>query len=66
LTEEVPAEREERCTFVVAGGGYAGSELAAQMELVTRRLAPRYRGLKPTDPRWILIEQAPRVLSQLP
>jgi NADH:ubiquinone reductase (H+-translocating) len=66
LTEEVPAEREERCTFVVVGGGYAGSELAAQMELVTRRVAPRYRGLKPSDPRWVLIEQAPRVLSQLP
>jgi NADH:quinone reductase (non-electrogenic) len=66
LTEEVPAEREERCTFVVVGGGYAGSEFAAQMQLVTGRVAPRYRGLTAGDPRWVLVEQAPRLMPQLP
>jgi NADH dehydrogenase len=66
LTEEVPAEREERCTFVAVGGGYAGSEFAAQMQLLTRRVAPRYRGLKASDPRWVLVEQAPRLMPQLP
>lgn len=66
LTEELPAEREERCTFVVVGGGYAGSEFAAQMQLLTRRVAPRYRGLKASDPRWVLVEQAPRLMPQLP
>ena len=66
LTEEVPAEREERCTFVVVGGGYSGSEFAAQMQRVTRRVAPRYRGLKAGDPKWVLVEQAPRLMPQLP
>jgi NADH dehydrogenase len=66
LAEEVPAEREQRCTFVVVGGGYAGSEFAAQMQLVTRRVAPRYRGLNMCDPRWVLVEQDPSLLSQLP
>ncbi len=66
LAEEAPAERQERCTFVVVGGGYAGSELAAQMQLLTRRVAPRYRGLQADDPKWVLVEQAPRLVSQLP
>jgi NADH:quinone reductase (non-electrogenic) len=66
LTEEVPAEREERCTFVVVGGGYSGTEFAAQMQRVTRRVAPRYRGLSARDPKWVLIEQAPRLMPQLP
>ena len=66
LTEEVPAERDERCTFVVVGGGYSGSEFAAQMQLLTRRVAARYRGLKASDPRWVLVEHAPRLMPQLP
>jgi NADH:ubiquinone reductase (H+-translocating) len=66
LTEEVPAERDERCTFVVVGGGYSGSEFAAQMQLLTRRVAPRYRGLKASDPRWVLVEGASRLMPQLP
>lgn len=66
LTEEVPAERDERCTFVVVGGGYSGSEYAAQMQLLTRRVAPRYRGLNASDPKWVLVEQAPRLMPQLP
>jgi NADH:quinone reductase (non-electrogenic) len=66
LTEEVPAEREERCTFVTVGGGYAGSEFAAQLQLLTRRVASRYRGLKASDPKWVLVEEAPRLMPQLP
>lgn len=66
LAEEVPAERDERCTFVVVGGGYSGSEFAAQMQLVSRRVAPRYRGLTTSDPRWVLVEEAARLMPQLP
>jgi NADH dehydrogenase len=66
LAEEVPAERRERCTFVVVGGGYAGTEFAAQMQLVARRVALRYRGLTARDPTWVLVEQAPRLAPQLP
>jgi NADH dehydrogenase len=33
---------------------------------VTRRVAPLYRGLKASDPKWVLVEQAPRLMPQLP
>ncbi len=66
LAEEVPAERRERCTFVVVGGGYAGTEFAAQMQLITRRVAPRYRGLTARDPTWVLVEHESRLAPQLP
>jgi NADH dehydrogenase len=52
-----------RCTFVVVGAGYTGTEVAAQMQLLTDRLARR-QGL-PVRPRWILLDVAPRVLPEL-
>jgi NADH:ubiquinone reductase (H+-translocating) len=53
------------CTFVVVGAGYSGVELAAQMQLFTRRAAATYPRLQPRDIRWILVEKAPRVLPEL-
>jgi NADH:ubiquinone reductase (H+-translocating) len=53
------------CTFVVVGAGYAGTELAAQMQLLVRRALPRYPRLGPEDVRWVLVEQAGRVLPEL-
>jgi NADH:ubiquinone reductase (H+-translocating) len=32
-----PAERQARCTFIVVGGGYTGTEVAAQGQLMTTR-----------------------------
>ena len=37
-----PAERRARCTFVVVGAGYTGTEVTAQGQLLTARLAGRY------------------------
>ena len=34
--EDDPAEREARCTFVVVGAGYTGTEVAASGQLLTR------------------------------
>lgn len=34
-TAEDPAERNQRCTFVVVGAGYTGTEVAAQGPLIT-------------------------------
>jgi NADH dehydrogenase len=39
------AERQARCTFVVVGGGYTGTEVAAQGQLLTTRLAKQMPGL---------------------
>ncbi|MEU1400826.1 NAD(P)/FAD-dependent oxidoreductase [Streptomyces sp. NPDC005728] len=59
-----PRHRAARCTFVVVGAGYTGTEVAAQLQLLTDSLARR---LLPgtARPRWILLDVAPRVLPEL-
>lgn len=60
-----PALRQACCTFVVVGAGYSGTETAAQMQLVTSRAAADYPRLRPEMMRWVLVDQAPRVLPEL-
>jgi NADH:ubiquinone reductase (H+-translocating) len=59
------AERRARCTFVVAGAGYTGTEVAAQGQLLTTRLAKRMPRLGGEQIRWILLDTAPRLLPEL-
>jgi NADH:ubiquinone reductase (H+-translocating) len=59
------AEREARCTFVVVGAGYTGTEVAAHGQLFTRDVAQRRPRLRDQDLRWLLIDIAPRVLPEL-
>ena len=59
------AEREARCTFVVVGAGYTGTELAAQGQLLTTRLARNMPGLAGQRIRWMLLDTAPRLLPEL-
>lgn len=60
-----PAEREARCTFVVVGAGYTGTEVAAQGQLLTTALARQHRALARQRMRWLLLDLAPRVLPEL-
>jgi NADH:ubiquinone reductase (H+-translocating) len=60
-----PSEREARCTFVVVGAGYTGTEVAAQGQLLTARLVRRMPGLAGQRVRWLLLDTAPRVLPDL-
>jgi len=60
-----PAERAARCTFVVVGAGYTGTEVAAQGQLLTTRLARALPGLAGQEIRWLLLELAPRLLPEL-
>ena len=60
-----PGRRQACCTFVVVGAGYSGTETAAQMQLVTSRAAADYPRLRPEMMRWVLVDQAPRVLPEL-
>ncbi|GGN87464.1 hypothetical protein GCM10011579_080220 [Streptomyces albiflavescens] len=54
-----------RCTFVVVGAGYTGTEVAAQGQLFTDALV-RNRPLREgVRPRWLLLDIAPRVLPEL-
>ena len=59
------AERQARCTFVVVGGGYTGTEVAAQGQLLTARLAKQMPGLVAEEIRWMLLDTAPRLLPEL-
>ncbi|UQA90660.1 NAD(P)/FAD-dependent oxidoreductase [Streptomyces halobius] len=59
-------ERAARCTFVVVGAGYTGTEVAAHGQLFTDALARRHPRLDGGErPRWLLLDLAPRVLPEL-
>jgi NADH dehydrogenase len=57
-------ERRARCTFVVVGAGYTGTEVAAQGVLYTEALVKRRPELA-GRPRWLLVDTADRVLPSL-
>ncbi|HVV25280.1 MAG TPA: NAD(P)/FAD-dependent oxidoreductase [Pseudonocardiaceae bacterium] len=59
------AERDARCTFVVVGAGYTGTEVAAQGPLLTSAVVKKHRGLRDQRVRWLLLDLAPRVLPEL-
>ncbi|MER5883172.1 NAD(P)/FAD-dependent oxidoreductase [Streptomyces sp. NPDC001941] len=60
------AQRTARCTFVVVGAGYTGTEVAAQGKLFTDALVRGQRSWKSgARPRWLLLDVAPRVLPEL-
>ncbi|MBA8824209.1 NADH dehydrogenase [Saccharopolyspora lacisalsi] len=58
-------ERDARCTFVVVGAGYTGTEVAAQGPSFTDMLAKRHPELSDQPMRWLLLDVAPRVLPGL-
>nr|WP_221379650.1 NAD(P)/FAD-dependent oxidoreductase [Actinoplanes polyasparticus] len=60
-TEE---EQRARCTFVVAGAGYTGTEVAAQGVLYTDALTAERPDLR-DKVRWLLLDTADRVLPSL-
>jgi NADH:ubiquinone reductase (H+-translocating) len=60
-----PAERAARCTFVVVGAGYTGTEVTAQGQLLTTRLRRRMPALARQEIRWMLLDTAPRLLPDL-
>lgn len=60
-----PALRRRALTFVVVGGGYAGMELFAELEDMTRAALRYYPLLDSADLRWILVEATQRVLPEV-
>src|SRR3954468_18606901 len=58
-------ERDARCTFVVVGAGYTGTEVAAQGQLFTRRLLKQLPALRNQRVRWVLADLADRLLPGL-
>lgn len=60
-----PAERASRLRFVVVGGGYAGTETAACLQLLTHNAVKRYPRLDPGLIKWHLIDIAPKLMPEL-
>jgi NADH dehydrogenase len=60
-----PRECAARCTFVVVGAGYTGTEVAAQGQLLTSKLVRRHPRLSGVRTRWLLLDVAERVLPEL-
>ena len=65
--ETNPAERDKLLTIVIVGGGPTGLELSGAFAELARTVLKRdFRRIDPTQARIILIEGAPRVLSNYP
>ncbi|MGW5772417.1 NAD(P)/FAD-dependent oxidoreductase [Streptomyces longwoodensis] len=60
-----PATCAARCTFVVVGAGYTGTEVAAQGQLLTDALVRKHPPRRDVRPRWMLLDLAGRVLPEL-
>jgi NADH dehydrogenase len=59
------AERDARCTFVVVGAGYTGTEVVAHGSMMTAALKKTRPGLRDQRIRWLLLDVAPNVLPGL-
>ncbi|MFG1920755.1 NAD(P)/FAD-dependent oxidoreductase [Cryptosporangium sp. NPDC048952] len=64
-TTSDPQEREARCTFVVVGAGYTGTEVAAACQLFSESAAKHLPNLSRQKIRWLLLDLAPNVLPGL-
>jgi len=64
-TSDDQAERDARCTFVVVGAGYTGTEVAAQGQMFTKRLVDQLPALRHQRVRWVLADLADRLLPGL-
>jgi MIP family channel proteins len=63
--EPDPARRREGLTFVVAGGGFAGVELAGALNDFARGILADYPALGPDDVRVALVHAGDRILPEL-
>lgn len=59
------AECAARCTFVVVGAGYTGTEVAAHGQMYTEAQVRRHPMRTGMRPRWMLLDVAERVLPEL-
>ncbi len=58
--------RRQLLTFVVAGGGFSGVEVAAELNDFVKYVARSFRGLDPAEVRVVLVHATDRILPELP
>jgi NADH dehydrogenase len=59
------AERDRQLTFVVAGGGFAGTEIAAELFDLVHSIIRYYPNIEPDELRFVLIHAQNRILPEL-
>jgi NADH dehydrogenase len=57
--------RKQLLTFVVAGGGFSGVEVVAELNDFVRGVARKYRGLDPAEIRVVLLHSQDRILPEV-
>lgn len=63
--EPDPVERARQLTFVVAGGGFAGTEMVAELFDLVHSVRQFYRRIQPDDLRFVLVHSGSRILPEL-
>ena len=63
--EEDQARKSQLLTFVVAGGGYTGVEVAAEINAFVKEAARSYRHVDPAEARVLLLQASSRILPEL-
>jgi NADH:ubiquinone reductase (H+-translocating) len=63
--EGAPAERRRLLTFVVAGAGFAGTEVMIQLCDFVRNVRRFYQRVRPEDLRFVLVHSGRRILPEL-
>ncbi|HEX5618280.1 MAG TPA: NAD(P)/FAD-dependent oxidoreductase [Solirubrobacteraceae bacterium] len=66
LADAAPETAERRLTFVFAGAGFAGVETVAELHDLATSALRRHPRLDGVQPRWVLVDAAPRILGQTP
>ena len=63
--EPDPQERSRLLTFVVAGGGFAGTETIAELFDLVYGVLHLYPGVRPDEPRFVLVHSRDHILPEL-
>ena len=64
LADAAPDSAARRLTFVFAGAGFAVVETIAELQELTAGALERHPRLAGVEPRWVLVDQGPRILGQ--
>ena len=63
--ESDPDVRRSMLTFVVAGGGFAGTETVAELHDFTHTAARFYSTIRKSDIRVVLVHSGPRIMPEI-